>query len=119
MPEITLTFMFDRSDLDQDELLEACRGRFTEMEHYLLAGDISHLNTRAEYSNESLELLDIEDLEADNKYSLHYQFGWEAWHGCRDQNDGGIEDEWARFTYKDGIVTFKKLVETRDTIDEF
>lgn len=119
MPEVSVSFTVDSHDLDEDGLLDILNEHFQELEEYLLTGGISHLNTRAEYSDETLELLDVEDFEEGHAYSLHYQFGWEAWHGCKDMNDGGIEDEWARFSYKDGRILFKKLVEERDTIDEF
>jgi hypothetical protein len=50
--------------------------------------------------------------------TIHYEFSWSAYYGCKDANTGGDEEESAEGIYKDGNLEFD-VPEPRSTLDEF
>ena len=86
----------------------------------VLVGDVTRFNLRADYSYDSLKLESIERHGRSSRYTLRYSFGWEAYWGCRDMNDGDIVSDEIEFIYKDGAATFsREHVERRSTYEEF
>jgi hypothetical protein len=105
--------------LSASDLLSELREHNDELVD-ILVDDLSHHNARATYSNDSLTLEDVEKGEGRGGYTLRYNYGWEAYWGCKDMNDGGIESEESRFRYWGGYAIFTRVViEKRDTRDEF
>ena len=105
--------------LNPVDLLSALQQHTDELEE-VLVGDVSHHNVRATYSYDSLELDEIERESGRGCYTLRYRYGWEAYWGCKDMNDGNIENDEISFRYCGGEAIFSgEVFEKRDTHDEF
>lgn len=105
--------------LSPDELLSALQHEANEL-HEMLVGDVTRFNLRADYTSDSLQLEAVERYGKGIRYSLRYTFGWEAYWGCRDMNDGDIVSEEIDFTYRDGVAYFsREVIEGRTTKEEF
>jgi hypothetical protein len=61
----------------------------------------------------------VEFAESDkSEVTLHYDFSWSAYYGCRDMNDGGDEEEEATGVYEGSNLIFQ-VPEDRTTHEEF
>lgn len=104
--------------LSTDELLWALKERKSEIESFLV-GDVTNHDARATYSDDSFEVEEVNEGENDS-YIISYSYGWEAYWGCKDMNNGGNEYVDSEFIYSDGIVTFRREFFAKpDTHEEF
>lgn len=105
--------------LSTDQLLAALKWESNSLQE-VLVGDVTRFNLRADYSHDSLTLEEVDRHGRSGRYTLRYTFGWEAYWGCRDMNDGDIVSDEIEFTYKDGIASFsREVIERRSTHEEF
>ncbi len=105
--------------LSEEGILEALSGYSDELLGFLVE-NLGRLSQRAEYSPETFKLVSVYKLGRSGQYSLCYEYGWSAYYGCKDMNDGGVAQEEAVFKYRGGIARFSKEVsERRHTFEEF
>ena len=96
----------DSENLSQ-QLADALRVRLNEMEAELIT-DLSHISHFANYTGD-MQIDAIEHL-AEQRYLMHYSFGWQINNACADQLDEGRISEKVRFELQPpGLVVFKIL----------
>lgn len=95
----------DSLNLNQ-QLADALRVRLSEMEAELIT-DLSHISHFANYTGD-MQIDAIEHL-AEQRYLMHYSFGWQINNACADQLDEGRISEKVRFELQPGLVVFKIL----------
>ena len=56
-----------------------------------------------------------------NEIEIDYEYEWSAYHGCKDINDGGTEQNTIKGVYANGCFEFPLIErdEPRSTLDEF
>ena len=119
MATVILRLAIERG-LSCDEIMSTFARQYrSELERFLVPEDLSGKDMRAQYSHESFGIDAVEKDEM-GAYLLRYQYGWEAYYGCRDMCNGDIEVEEVKFRYRSGEAIFQKVeIEKRSTVDEF
>lgn len=96
----------DHESLSQ-QLLQSLGDRLNEMEAELIT-DLSHISHFANYTGD-MQIDSIEHL-GEQRYLMHYSFGWQINNACADQLDEGRISEKVRFELQPpGLVTFRIL----------
>jgi hypothetical protein len=94
----TLTFEIG-VDLTPDEILSALHEHKSEIKS-LLTSNLEYHSMRA-----TCDGFDLDDIIKDEgKFILHYSYGWSAFYGCKDADDGDTEYGEIPIKYSDGIV---------------
>lgn len=104
--ELDLNTTADSVNLSH-QLADALRVHLNEMEAELIT-DLSHISHFANYTGD-MQIDAIEHL-AEQRYLMHYSFGWQINNACADQLDEGRISEKVRFELQPpGLVVFRIL----------
>lgn len=107
--KIELDLKTDQTDHESlsQQLLKNLGDRLNEMEAELIT-DLSHISHFANYTGD-MQIDSIEHL-GEQRYLMHYSFGWQINNACADQLDEGRISEKVRFELQPpGLVTFRIL----------
>lgn len=107
--KIELDLNADQTDHEtlSQQLAQSLRDRLKEMEAELIT-DLSHISHFANYTGD-MQIDSIEYL-GEQRYLMHYSFGWQINNACADQLDEGRISEKVRFELQPpGLVTFRIL----------
>lgn len=106
--EVKLPFVITQQGLSTASILkEALTLQLVEFEHQLIT-DLSHISQLANPTGD----MRIDDLEhqGDDRYLMHYSFGWQINNACADQLDEGRIAEKVRLVLEPpSRVVFKIL----------
>lgn len=107
--KIALDLNTDQTDHEtlSQQLVQSLGDRLNEMEAELIT-DLSHISHFANYTG-NMQIDSIEHL-GEQRYLMHYSFGWQINNACADQLDEGRISEKVRFELQPpGLVTFRIL----------
>ncbi|MBE0494160.1 MAG: hypothetical protein IBX48_07440 [Thiomicrospira sp.] len=89
------------------QLAQSLRARLSDIETELIT-DLSHISHFANYTGD-MQIDSIEHL-GEQRYLMHYSFGWQINNACADQLDEGRISEKVRFEWQPpGLVSFRIL----------
>ena len=60
---------------------------------------------RAEYVDDTFEIDSVEHIKGVT-YAINFNYAWFAGSGCKDDVGGDVAFDSARFTYRDGTISF-------------